>query len=361
MSLDTAKLENVRQRGGRIVAACPACREAGADRSGEHLVILDGGKWGCIAFAGPSGHDHRRRIAELVGDEHRDRSGYRPAPRPAPPKPVCKPARPLPELRALSAERLRQIATDRGWHTDAGLEVLVERGLLLVGEIYDDGTTHHAWIATDPSRANAQARKFDRGVWHGIGGSKAKSLSGTTASRCIGASVIGERPTVWLMEGTPDLCAAPIVARLAGLDLDQLAFVCITGAGNALHPQDLRHFIGKRIVIAVHSDGAGAGAGARWASQLYHAGAASVEAFKFAEGVKDLAEHLERLAPATPAPTPAPAGLCPACWSRGIAAPTGGPTCTCSTFNWPTWTPAQLAADARDTHPMAAGSELAAP
>jgi hypothetical protein len=348
MSLKIERLENVEARGGRIIAACPACREAGADKSGEHLYIKDGGQFGCIANTGPTGKEHRRRIAELVGDDHRDRSDYRPAPRPAPPKPVCRPSRPLPALRAPSAEELRQIATGRGWHTVDGLDVLVDRGLLMAGEIFDDGKTHHAWIATDPSRANAQARKFDRGAWTGIKGAKAKSLPSTTASRCIGASIIGDRPAVWLVEGTPDLCAAPIVARLAGLDIELIAFVCITGAGNSLHAEDLLHFAGKCVVIAVHADGAGGGAAAKWAAQLYHAGAASVEAFKFAEGVKDLAEHLEQLAPATPAPTPAPAGLCPACWSRGIAAPTGGPTCSCTPFNWPTWSTAQVAADASD-------------
>ncbi len=48
----------------------------------------------------------------------------------------------------------------------------------------------------------------------------------------------------------------------------------------------------------------------------------------------------------TPAPTPAPAGLCPACWSRRVIAPINGPTCSCKPYNWPTWTPAQVEADA---------------
>jgi hypothetical protein len=333
--IDVSKLENAKGRKGGTISRCPACFENGEDKTGEHLFVNADGRFGCIAFAGPAGVDHRKRIHALVGTREAGTMGPigpKRAPRPAP---ACKPARPLPTLRAPSAEELRQIATGRGWHTVDGLDVLVERGLLLVGEIYDAGTNHAAWVATDPSRANAQARKFDRGVWTGIKGAKAKSLPGTTAGRCIGASVIGDRPTVWLVEGTPDLCAAPIVARLAGLDLEQLAFVCITGAGNALQADDLPHFADKRVVIAVHADGAGGVAAARWADQLYRAGAASVEGFKFADGTKDLAEHLEQLAPVSPAP--APAGLCPTCWARRIAAPIGGPTCACRPFQWPTF------------------------
>ena len=49
--LDLSKLENVKQRGGKTIAACPACRSAGGDKKGNHLFIksLDGsGKYGCV-------------------------------------------------------------------------------------------------------------------------------------------------------------------------------------------------------------------------------------------------------------------------------------------------------------------------
>jgi hypothetical protein len=354
MGLNAEKLENVRQRGGKTTAACPACRESGADRSGEHLVILAGGKWGCIANTGDAGKEHRRRIAELVGDDQRQPAPYRPAPRPTP---VCKPARPLPPLFTPTPERLRQIAASRG-HSADGMEVLVERGMLFTAEVWDDGQTWPAWVCTDPSRANAQARKMDRGVWTGIGGKKPKSLN-AHGGRSIGACAIGNRPEVWLVEGTPDLCAAPIVARLAGLDLDQIAFVCITGAGNSIHADDLLHFAGKIVTIAVHNDtdhGKGAEAANRWAAQLYQAGAREVVGFDFAgTGGKDLSDYLKNLTatntpetpqtPPEPKETPAPAGLCIACWSRRVIAVTDGPTCTCRRYVWPIFTPAQLTAD----------------
>ena len=311
MSLDTAKLENVRHRSGRILAACPACREAGADRTGEHLVILDGGKWGCIANTGDAGKEHRRRIAQLVGV-----GDAAAEPRPLVSRPLAKPSgKPsLPSLRLPCAEDLQSIARVRGWPALAGIETLVTRGLLFIADVFDDGQTWPAWVVTDHTRANAQARKMDGGQWNGIGAKKAKSLPGTTAARCIGAADIAQRPDVWLVEGTPDLCAAPIVAKRAGLDLDQIAFVCVTGAGNSLHPEDLPHFVGKRVVIAMHNDadhGKGAEAAHRWAAQLYQVGAVEVRGFIFAgNGCKDLAEYLRTSGGENegfPPPSPSPA------------------------------------------------------
>ena len=345
MSLDTAKLENVRQRSGRIVAACPACRESGADRSGEHLVIMDGGKWGCIANTGDAGKEHRRRIAQLAGAGDSTAS-----PRPYVPrhvvKPTCKPS--LPAISAPSADDLHAIARVRGWPTADGMEVLAERGLLFTGLVYDDGTNWPAWIVTDSTRANAQARRMDGAKWSGIG-CKAKSLPGTAAARCIGAAVIGERPEIWVTEGQPDFAAAPIVARLAGLDLDLIAFVCVTGAGNSLHADDLPYFIGKRIVIAMHNDadhGKGAEAANGWAGQLYQAGAREVVGFDFSKHhCKDLSDYLKSLSVTATIDAPSsspetkpstPAGHCPTCWSRNIAAPLNGPTCACKPYVWPT-------------------------
>jgi hypothetical protein len=303
VNLDLSKLENVRERAGRIIAACPACREAGADTAGDHLVIMEGGngRWGCVANAGPPGKEHRRHIAQLVGQ-----GGAGCIPRPTVPAhrpaPTCARKPELPALRAPTPNELREIATGRGWPTADGMEVLVARGLLFVGSVFDDGKHWPAWIVTDPTRANVQARKPDRGRWDGIGGKKAKTLPGTSSAPCIGAPVIGARPQVWLMEGGPDLLAAPIVARLAGLDLDRIAFVCITGAGNSIMAADLSHFAGKAVTIAVHADGAGAEAAHGWAAQLWQAGAVSVRGFNFARSNgKDLADHLCALAKPAPA------------------------------------------------------------
>jgi hypothetical protein len=67
--IDTNKLENVSRKedSGKITARCPACAEAGADKTGEHLVIMADGKFGCAVNPGEAGHDHRQRIFQLVG------------------------------------------------------------------------------------------------------------------------------------------------------------------------------------------------------------------------------------------------------------------------------------------------------
>ncbi|MCP5537540.1 MAG: hypothetical protein H7A51_15065 [Akkermansiaceae bacterium] len=63
--LDLSKLPNVQQRGGKTIAACPACRAAGGDKQGNHLVIYDNGKFGCAAHDGDSAH--RKEIFALAG------------------------------------------------------------------------------------------------------------------------------------------------------------------------------------------------------------------------------------------------------------------------------------------------------
>jgi hypothetical protein len=68
ISLDTARLENVKHLdGGAIRAACPACRAAGSDKSGEHLLIQLGGKFGCAA--NPKDREHRQKIFGLAGKQ----------------------------------------------------------------------------------------------------------------------------------------------------------------------------------------------------------------------------------------------------------------------------------------------------
>ena len=345
MSINQNKLEHVRVTGGKTTARCPACAEAGTDRSGEHLVILGSGKWGCIANAGPTGKEHRRRIAELVGDDQRDRLAYRPAPRPRPAAPTCKPSRPLPELRRPSAEELRQIASVRRWPSADGLEVLVERGLLFVGDIWDDAHHHAAWVVTDSTRRNAQARRLDGQVFVGID-AKAKTLPGTSARYPI-ASVGPEHGEVVVVEGPPDLLSAAVVLGLAGRDLSKIGFICITGAGCALG--EIAHQLeGKRVTIAQDADPAGREAAARWAREAYAGGAREVVGFKYAPGCKDLSDHLERIGP-----TPAPTGLCPTCWTRQVIAPIGGATCSCKPYTWPSWSSEQLEADCN--HPSAFG------
>jgi hypothetical protein len=71
MSLDISKLENVRAKGTKTIARCPACKETGHDQNGgEHLVINADGSFGCVVYPGDSADAkaHRKRIFALCGD-----------------------------------------------------------------------------------------------------------------------------------------------------------------------------------------------------------------------------------------------------------------------------------------------------
>jgi hypothetical protein len=70
MSLDISKLENVRARGGKTIARCPACAEARHDTKGEHLVIYPDGRFACVLYLGDSADakEHGKRIFALCGE-----------------------------------------------------------------------------------------------------------------------------------------------------------------------------------------------------------------------------------------------------------------------------------------------------
>ena len=69
--LEVAKLENAqRLSGGSIRAACPACRAAGGDHTGDHLLIDASGRFGCAKF--PGDHAHRQQIWKLAAPPETD-------------------------------------------------------------------------------------------------------------------------------------------------------------------------------------------------------------------------------------------------------------------------------------------------
>ena len=69
MALDESKLENVRRKGAKLTARCPACAEKGGDRKGEHLDVYENGAYHCVATNGEKRHG--KRIFALVGKDVR--------------------------------------------------------------------------------------------------------------------------------------------------------------------------------------------------------------------------------------------------------------------------------------------------
>ena len=65
MSLDITRLEDVVIGEEKTIARCPACAENGKDTKGEHLIIYETGKYGCVEYQDDK--KHSRRIFELAG------------------------------------------------------------------------------------------------------------------------------------------------------------------------------------------------------------------------------------------------------------------------------------------------------
>jgi len=76
MGLNIEKLENVKYKGSRIIARCPACAEQGNDNKGEHLSIDEQGRFSCVINPGGAGADHRRRIFAMIGIKDGNNNSY---------------------------------------------------------------------------------------------------------------------------------------------------------------------------------------------------------------------------------------------------------------------------------------------
>lgn len=63
--IDFSKLKNAVDKSGKTVAQCPACAANGADTKGDHLVIFEDGKFGCVV--NPDDKEHNRQILKLAG------------------------------------------------------------------------------------------------------------------------------------------------------------------------------------------------------------------------------------------------------------------------------------------------------
>ena len=65
LKLDPSRLENVRERGNRITARCPACAAIEEDRKGDNLVIFENGNFACAKRQ--RDRDHSIEILKLAG------------------------------------------------------------------------------------------------------------------------------------------------------------------------------------------------------------------------------------------------------------------------------------------------------
>jgi len=163
------------------------------------------------------------------------------------------------------------------------------------------------WVVTDSERWVAQPRRFDGKPFVRRSGGEFKSWTIGSGTWPIGASEIGERAGVLLVEGGADMLAAyHFLAQFHRLHA--VAVVAILGASCAICEEALPFFERKRVRIMMDEDEPkarkgkpeaapiypGREAAARWTEQLTNAGAAvetfSLHGLKKKDGtkVKDL-------------------------------------------------------------------------
>lgn len=181
---------------------------------------------------------------------------------------------------------LSSLATLRHLPSLAPLELATRHGQLFFGPVYDDGFDWPAWILTDGSRRNAQARRLDGQPWSGIGNKKAKTIAGSEAKWPVGIHEAAPGLDIALVEGAPDFLAAWhfIWANEA---VSRVRPVAMFGAANPIHAEALPLFAHRRVFTFPHADTAGAKAGAKWADQLraVHCG---IVPWEMEDGLKDL-------------------------------------------------------------------------
>ncbi len=170
----------------------------------------------------------------------------------------------------------KRLAMLRGLPLDA-VELAVELGFLG----FCEWSGMEAWIISDSTGANAQARRLDGGQFMTQSGpKKAKTLPGSWAKWPIGLPAKCNR--ILFAEGGPDLLAACSVA----LEVGNLSPACMFGAALEIHPYAIPLFTNASVFIVPHNDEAGEKASAMWQAQL--AKVAKVAISKLPPEFKDL-------------------------------------------------------------------------
>lgn len=157
----------------------------------------------------------------------------------------------LPTLYAPTDDEITQIAGLRELSYEA-VEQAAFSGLLWTCEFKDKP----AWVITDRTRCNAQARRMDGQMWS-IGGNEAKAwtIKGSLASWPVGIAEAYEAGGLIVMcEGGPDLLAANQLLIDNQINGQPIAFL---GAAMKLHPGAKMFFRNRKVVLVPHNDAAG--------------------------------------------------------------------------------------------------------
>lgn len=208
---------------------------------------------------------------------------------------------PLPRLRALTGQEIHSLAVLRNLNSAGVAAAAADKRVAFCewpqflsqyGGWRVIENAGPAWVVTDSARWVAQFRRMDGGTYTTKDGQQIKAWTKGSPSWPIGASEIGERAGVLMVEGGADMLAAYHFLEQFRR-LRHVAVVAMLGASNRISSEALRYFVRKRVRIIMDEDEPkddrgirpGCEAAARWTEQLVDAGAA-VETFSLAGLVK---------------------------------------------------------------------------
>jgi len=188
----------------------------------------------------------------------------------------------LPQLRSGTSGEIQSLGRLRGLSVE-GLSMAQDAGVLSFADLKG----HIAWVISDSTARNFQARRLDGKTWAHIDEKKAWTLPGSQAAWPLGILNAASFNTILLCEGGPDLLAA--FHFITATNRKDLLPVAMLGAGLRIHREALENFAAKHVRIFPHIDSNGQGytAAARWQSQLESVNAV-VDAYSFA-GLKTAA------------------------------------------------------------------------
>jgi 5S rRNA maturation endonuclease (ribonuclease M5) len=209
---------------------CPACRENGSDKSGEHLTVFPSGKFACAVH--PSDKEHNRRIIELRPDLG------------TPPTPFA----------GKKKRELGPVVEKYSYHDQSGQEI------------------YQVW-RHDP-KDFSQHRIID--------GEARPTLEGIARVPYRLPEVL-KSETVWIVEGEKD------ADSLAALDI---VATCNAGGAGKWKAEWTRFFEGKHVVICGDNDAPGRKHVEQVAAMLADAGK-SVRHVEIPAPAKDITDFLE--------------------------------------------------------------------
>lgn len=281
MKLDLQKLDRLRERGGKLIARCPACHENGRDTAGDNLTIFENDVFACAAWQGD--REHSKRILELTGLPQPHQAGYPPSftPRPALARPTPQET-PLPRLSGRQACIVHTLARSLAESSQRCHEFAAARE-------FQDATVRNAaldlslgWARFGPALLKPDAAcpnealcfLYPAGVKvRFLASDGGKTFRWLKAERLNTQSlwrldaITDETETVWITEGEPD--ALRLMDLGIGEDRSKREAVCaLPSASYRLRRQELDRLRCRQVIFCPDNDAAGQQAATRLAQSL---------------------------------------------------------------------------------------------